>query len=540
MRALLIPTLLVPSLALAAQPAPKPNILLIVADDMGFSDPGCFGGEISTPNIDSLGYGGIRYTNFYNTARSWPSRASIMTGYYYQSVRGSSAADRPEGWSRAMPHYLSTAGYKCYLSGKWHVHEIPNPCADAGFDHSYNTTDLLSHYVPQDRIDDRPVEISDKDYFQERVATDRAIDLLRRHEADSPDSPFFLYLTYTAPHFPLHASQQDIDFYKGLYDGGWDQLRENRRKRLKELGLADYPLADMEPHARWHYQSDSSLLAKYGPGEVMQAGPWDDLTPEQKAFQSMKMEIHAAMVHRMDREIGRVLAELRQSGRLDNTLIIFLSDNGASAEMMIRGEGHDPDARPGSRYTHLCLGPGFATAVNTPLRRSKIWVHEGGISTPMIVNWKGHTGQGGGIRHATGHLIDLLPTFLEVAGVDPYAVAGQDYPKLHGLSLLPSFAKDAALKRDHLWFNHEGNYALHQGRWKITASELDGKYDWALYDLQKDRGESRDLSAEQPVRVGKMAARWQELTDGYKAQNPNPSKTQLIDGFPKKNPLQRD
>ena len=509
----------------------RPNIVMIVADDMGFSDLGCYGSEISTPNIDALAEKGLRYSQFYNCARSWPTRASIMTGYYYQSVLRSSAENRPEGWSRAIPHYLRTAGYRTYLSGKWHVVEMPNPCADAGFDRSYVTGYMLGQYTPKEIVDDKPVEVSAEGYDQATAMTERAIDMLRAHKADHAAEPFFLYLTYTSPHFPLHAPQEEIDKYKDRYKDGWDALRTRRLEGLRRTGIADCAIDTMESRARWRYQSDAFIRGCLGPGEVFEARPWDTLTEEQKAFQSMKMSIHAAMVDRMDQEIGRVMAELRKNGQLENTLVIFFSDNGASAEIIVRGDGHDPEARMGSKETHLCLGPGFATAANTPLRRSKIWVHEGGISTPMVVSWPKGIKARGEVRHAPAHVVDLLPTLLELAGgIDPAAVCGSTYPPLHGVSFTPTFRADVPLERDHIYFNHEGNYALRQGEWKIVSSEIDGKV-WSLYNVVEDRGETRDLTSADPARLERMAARWNDLTAQYRAQNPHPTKQQLIDGF---------
>lgn len=510
----------------------RPNILLIVADDMGYSDLGCFGGEISTPNLDTLASHGIRYTQFYNMARSWPSRASIMTGYYYQAVRQSTAQHRDEGWSRAIPHYLSTNGYRSYHSGKWHIHELPKPCADAGFDHSYHTGHMFNHYKPRDFADDKPIHPDTTNYYQATVATDNAIRMLREHAKENPQAPFFLYLTYTTPHFPLQAPQKDIDKYKGVYNEGWDVLREQRLARMKKMGIADCCMDTMESHARWHYQTDEEILKAFGPGEVLEAVPWDNLTDEQKTFQSMKMEIHAAMVDHMDQEIGRVLQELKNNGQFDNTVILFLSDNGCSAEMMVRGNGHDPQARMGSADTHLCLGPGFATASNTPFRRSKIWVHEGGISTPLIVHWGNGINTKGELRNDPAHIIDLLPTILELGGVDPYEVTGNNYPHLHGVSLVPSFEKEGAIEREFIYFNHEGNYALRQGDWKVVSSEIDGKV-WSLYNIAEDRGETNDLAGIYPERLKKMVAKWEELTVQYRAQNPRPTKPQLVDGFVK-------
>jgi arylsulfatase len=511
----------------------RPNILVIVADDMGFSDLGCFGGEISTPNLDQLAENGIRYTRFYNSGRSWPTRASLMTGYYYQAVQPSAADSRPTGWSRAVPHFLKPVGYKSYLSGKWHVHELPKPCTDAGFDHSYNTANMFNHYIPLDLSDEKPVQVDREGYYQAVAASDQAIKMLKSHKQNHAGAPFFMYLAYTVPHFPLQASREDVEKYKGRYREGWDKLREQRSANLKKLGIADCELDSLETRARWHYQDDKLLFDTFGPGEVLEAVPWETLTEEQKDFQAGKMAIHAAMVDRMDRETGRVLDQLRSSGDFDNTVIFFFSDNGCSAEMLVRGEGHDANVRMGSAGTHLCLGPGFASASNTPFRRGKIWVHEGGVSTPLIVHWGNGIKTKNELRHTPAHVVDIVPTLLDIAGkINPHETAGADYPPLHGKSIAPTFARDTNTGRDFIYFNHEGNYALTIGDWKIVTSEIDGKK-WSLYDLATDRGEVNDLSEVHPERTEKMIARWNTLTGQYRAQNPNPTPPQLVDGFVK-------
>jgi len=512
------------------EPEKQPNILVIVADDMGYSDLGCFGGEISTPNIDGLAADGLRFTQFYNTGRSWPTRAALMTGYYYPSVRKSNVSERPEGWSRSIAHYLRTVGYRSYHSGKWHVNELPKPHADAGFDHSYMTTYGASHFYPVDLEDDIQVSITDTvSYYQATAITDKALEYLKEHASQHSDNPFFLYLTYHTPHFPLHAPSENIAKYKDRYRSGWDKLREERYARLRELQIVDYEIADTEKSAVWLHQGKELLEKALGDGEVFAYTPWDSLTEQQKDFQATKMAIYAAMVDRMDEEIGRVLTHLRESGEFDNTLIFFLSDNGCSAEIMVRGEGHDPSAPAGSRFSHLSLGPGFAPASNTPLRRSKIWVHEGGISTPLIVHWGKGIKAKNELRHTPGHVTDLLPTILAAAGdIDPYAIAGADYPPLHGKSLTPAFATDSIIERDHIYFNHEGNYALRQGNWKIVTSAIDNHV-WSLYNIAQDRGERHDLAATNPEKLNELITRWEALTAQYSAQSQYPTPTQERD-----------
>ena len=508
----------------------RPNILLIVADDMGYSDPGCFGGEIETPNINSLAANGLRFTQFYNTGRSWPTRASLMTGYYYQAVRKSSAENRPEKWSRYIAHFLSSAGYHSYQSGKWHVSEMPKPHADAGFEHSYLTSYGASHFIPEDYVDDDLAAVDSTGYYQATAITYRAISMLKDHKSQYPNAPFFLYLTYHTPHFPLQAPPEDIEKYKNRYRNGWDKLREERLSRLRQTGIADYRPAVIEPQARWIYQDKTLLRDTFGTGEVYEYAHWETLTEEQKEFQATKMAIHAAMVDRMDQEIGRTLNQLRESGDFDNTVIFFLSDNGCSTEIMVRGEGHDRNAPIGSAKTHLCLGPGFAAASNTPLRRSKVWVHEGGVSTPLIVHWSKGLHAGNELRHTPAHLVDLAPTILELAGgIDPYDVAGTDYPALHGKSLLPAFSEDKTIERDYIYFNHQRNYALRMGKWKIVTSELD-HHKWSLYDISEDRGETSDLASVYPDQLKKMLDKWTSLTEEFRNLNQHPTQQQIADG----------
>jgi arylsulfatase len=511
----------------------KPNFVIILADDMGYSDLGCYGGEINTPNIDELARDGLRFTQFYNAGRCWPTRASLLTGYYYQAVRPSSANNRGEGWSRTIPQLLKPQGYRSYHSGKWHVLELPKPYTDGGFDQSYWVDNLLNHFDSKDYENDVPAkhDKNEKQYYTTTSITDHAIKELQDHRAQYPQQPFFLYLAYTSPHFPVQAFQEDIDKYKTTYQDGWDKMRERRLANLKRSGIVNCGLPELEKQARWYYQPDKMLLDTLGPGEVLEAIPWNTLIKEQQKFQSIKMSIHAAMIDRMDQEIGRVIRQLKEMNQFDNTVIFVLSDNGASAEMMVRGRGHNKNVRPGSEDSHLCIGPGWAAACNTPFRRSKAWIHEGGVSTPFIVHWTNGFKSKNGIRNNPGHLVDILPTILELAGnIDPYGEASEDYPKLHGASLVPSFYKDNSVIHDFIYFNHQGNYALRIGDWKLVESELDN-HKWSLYNLADDRSEKNDLSTKYPEQVKIMKVKWENLTKNYKAQNPCPTEAQSADGF---------
>ena len=365
----------------------RPNIVIVIADDMGYSDAGCYGGEIETPNLDRLASDGVRFTTFYNTGRCWPTRAALMTGYYPQQIRMDPPKGRLPEWTRTLPHYLAPLGYRSYHSGKWHVRGAPLPVKDGGFDRSYLVSDQDRFFSPRrTSLDDEalpPVDV-DAGYYATTAITDHAVEFLQRHHKAHAGEPFFLYLAYTAPHFPLHALQKDIDKYRDRYLEGWDVMREDRFKRLREGGFINTTLSEREPATKpaWNLP-EAELQDKIGPGEAGHAVEWTSLTGEQKRFQATKMAIHAAMIDRVDQETGRVLGQIRDMGVYDNTLIFFLSDNGASAEQIIRGDMHDKTAPAGSAMSYLCLGPGFSTAANTPFRRHKSWVHEGGISTPL-------------------------------------------------------------------------------------------------------------------------------------------------------------
>jgi len=505
-------------LATLGAPTPRPNFLVIVADDLGYSDLGCYGGEIATPNLDGLAAGGLRFTQFYNTARCWPTRAALLTGYYPQQVRMDPPKGRAPAWVRALPQLLKPLGYRSYHSGKWHVPGLPRSCADAGFDRSYRLEDHDRNFNPKKLLeDDQPLPPvpPDSGYYTATAFADHAIRCLKEHAAQYPDRPFFSYLAFTTPHFPLQAPADDIARYRDRYRAGWDVLRAERYRRLKAMGIVQCALSAPEPQIRAP-SGAPGIEKKIGPGEVVYALPWDQLTAEQRQFQAIKMAIHAAMVDRLDREVGRVLEQLKAMGAWDNTVVVFLSDNGASAEILVRGDGHDPNAAPGSAKSYLCLGPGWSTMCNTPFRRHKIWVHEGGISTPLIVHWPAGISARGQLRHDVGHVIDLVPTLLELAGAGSQA-RPTDAPPWPGVSLVPAFSRDGALKREELFFHHAGNRALRVGDWKLVSARDEGDR-WALYNLAQDRAESQDLAAQQPERVRQLAARWQALEDQFRRQ----------------------
>lgn len=509
------------ALALLAAPAPAkpPNVLLILVDDMGFSDAGCYGGEIATPNLDKLAASGLRFTQFYNTARCWPSRAALMTGYYAQQVRRDALPDEPKGkgrggsqgtrpaWAPLLPTRLRAAGYRSYHSGKWHIDGRP---LDNGFDRSLQLEDHNSYHHPRNILVDGsklPADDPRSNRYVTITTADHAIECLQSHAEQFADRPFFQYVAFTAPHFPLHALPEDIARYRTRYELGWDALRQARYERMRSLGLVDTPLSAPETTIGPPYDFPEAMK-KLGAGEINRPLAWNELTEVQRRFQAGKMAVHAAMVDRMDREIGRILVQVERMQATENTLIVFASDNGASAEIMVRGGGHDPQAPAGSDETYLCLGPGWSTCANTPFRRHKTWVHEGGIATPFIVHWPAGISGRGELRTAPGHLVDVVPTVLELAGL-PLPTADKT-PNLAGISLVPAFGHDVELKRNSLWWLHEGNRALRQGDWKIVAAKGEP---WQLFNLAEDRAETTDLADRHPDRLREMKQGWDARTD---------------------------
>ena len=480
----------------------RPNIVLFLADDMGYSDLGCYGGEVQTPNLDRLAHSGLRFTQFYNTARCWPSRAAILTGYYAQQVRrdtipglvaNGTEGVRP-GWAPLLPAYLRPLGYRSYHSGKWH---LDGKALENGFDRSYMLLDTDRHFNPREhREDDKslpPIE-PNTGYYSTTAIASHAITYLDEHAQRYGAQPFFEYVAFISPHFPLQAPAEDIAKYRGWFRQGWDSLREQRLWRMKRLGIVDCPLSARTPGVP----------------------AWSTLSSSEKAKWTAHMEVHAAMVDRMDHEIGRVVAKLRSMNALDNTVILFLSDNGASAEKLVRGDGNDPSAAPGSAASFICLEPPWANLANAPLRLSKIFTHEGGISTPLIIHWPRGIKAKNVLRRSPSHVIDLVPTILEIAGgAKPAKWNGLSAPAAPGHSLSPLFRNDGAVEHDYLWWFHSENRALRVGNWKLVSAGKNSP--WELYDLATDRGETHNLAAKDGGRVKNMAELWQARLEEFTA-----------------------
>lgn len=504
-----------------SSPLEKPNIVFIMADDMGHSDLGCYGAEIiETPNIDALAGDGLRFTNFYNTGRCWPSRTSLLSGYYphqvlsdqIQGVDYSAEEFSPvnEIW---LPTLLKEHGYSCYHSGKWHLfrrfpqrHEFTQ--SEVGFDRSYRTQDgrhLRPHLLLEDG-DSIPLPAPEEEYEASVAIVDFAIKYLEEHDNEKGNDPFFQYIAFIAPHFPLQALQKDIDKYREKFMLGWDELRIYRNENRLVMGFDNHDVYKLEPErfAPWNLTPEE-MVTQIDPDETGRAIPWEDLSLPQQEFQATKMAIHAAMITRMDHEVGRYVKALKEMGYLENTIIFFCSDNGASTEMMNRADKHTIGSVPGSADSYICLGPGWSTAANTPFRLHKTWLHEGGIATPLVVHWPKGIKDAGSFRSMPGHITDIAPTLLELAGGDPAELNGAF--EAPGISLRPFFNEEVLSERPPIFFHHENKKALRHGDWKITTIEEDGP--WELYDLSNDRGECVNLAEKHPEKLEELVALWE-------------------------------
>jgi arylsulfatase len=539
---------------LAAQD--RPNIILIMSDDMGFSDIGCYGSEIQTPVLDGLAEGGVRFSQFYNTGRCCPTRASLLTGLYpHQAGVGHMLGDTglsgyATGLNRncmTIGEVMKTAGYRTYITGKWHVTRETRPKDDTekfnwplqrGFDRFFGTIHGAgSFYDPNSLTRDNELIVPDSpDFFYTDAISEYAAQYVRDHAKDHGEKPFFMYVAYTAAHWPMHARPRNIKKYDGFYDAGWDAIRDARYKRVKELGLVDPSWAMTPRDAR--------------------SPAWEDATD--KEWEIALMEVYAAMVDCMDQGIGQIVGALKETDRFDNTLIFFLQDNGGCAEGMGRGNKvtykADPEkiepmqpgqlqydmipvrtrdgkpmrqgrgVMPGPADTYLGYGLSWANASNTPFREYKHWVHEGGIATPLIAHWpRGIAAdRKGKLDHQAGHLIDIMATCADVGGAKyPKEYRGEPITPLEGTSLRPAFGgKDLGRAKPIFW-EHEGNCALRDGKWKIVRKGNMGTGEntpWELYDMEADRTELNDLAAEMPERLKAMADAWEAMAVHSKAK----------------------
>jgi len=492
--------------------ADRPNILLIVADDLGYSDLGCYGGEIHTPHLDALAAGGIRLTRFYSIGRCCPSRACILTGQYPHRVGlGHMTQDigRPGYRGRVAPEaqtiaqVLQTGDYRSFIAGKWHLGtEDPT---QHGFEEFYGTLVSAKTFWDPDHFLRLPQGHPKRKYaagsfYGTDAVTDHAIDFLNQAR-ETPDKPWFLYLAYNAPHFPLQAPEQDIARYASRYHDGWDTAREKRLARMKKLGIVPES-TQLTPRSPWW---------DYGEVNTGTNPEWNSLPEDRRADLARRMAIYAAMVDRMDQNIGRVVSDLKQTGELKNTMIVFLSDNGACAEW--DPHGFDIKSSPnnilhttekiehmGEPGTFHSAGSGWANASNTPWRLYKHYVHEGGIASPCIVHFPGRWTRTGEIDHRRAHIMDLLPTIADVAGVEY-----QGQLKLPGQSLSRQLEGRDRVIRSAFYFEHEGNRAVLSGKWKLVA--LKGQ-PWELYDLKQDRTELNNLISEKPALAKTIARSW--------------------------------
>jgi arylsulfatase A-like enzyme len=500
-----------------------PNIVVIMADDLGFSDLGCYGGEIQTPNLDKLASAGLRFTQFNNTGRCWPSRASLLTGYYPQQIGRDKAPGIDGGggkkradWAMLVPEYLKNVGYRSYHSGKWHMDGMP---VESGFDRSYFLGDQGRFFSPKTHYENDkrlPLVEGGSGYYSTVEIANKTIEYLKEHHTDFGGIPFFSYVAFTAPHFPLHALPEDIKSIGNRYAAGWEKLRNDRWERIQELRIVNSELSKVEPQIGppYHFPKALEILGKE---EVNRPVAWDSLTRSQQLFQQDKMTIHAAMVERMDKEIGRIIEQLKEMNAFDNTLIIFLSDNGASAEIMVRDDGHDAKAERGSASSYLSLGPGWSNMCNTPFRRHKTWTHEGGTCTPLIAHWpKGITAKGA-LRQSHGHITDIVPTILDLAGVSSEKQPQVAFP---GRSLRPLLEEETNWEHP-IWYYHEGNRAIRVGDWKMVAAKNEA---WELFNLEEDRTESNNLAENEPKKVMELEKQWNKMLDEFREVTPYKSK----------------
>ena len=534
--------------ASAANPAPRPNIIIIMADDVGYSDLGCMGSEIATPTLDKLASEGIRFTQFYNLCRCCPTRASLLTGIYsHQAGVGHMVDDAGSDAYRGdlsprsvtIAEALKPAGYRTYAVGKWHVtpansaakmKDTHNWPLQRGFDRYYGTiVGSGSFWDPVGLVrDNKMITVANDSEYQPAngfyytdAITDHALRFIGENARDHASDPFFMYVAYTAAHWPMHAREEDIAKYKGRYDAGYQAIRNERFAKQKKLGVVD---------ASWAMSET--------------AGEWDKVANQ--AFEARCMEVYAAMLDSMDQGIGRIVADLKARGQFDNTLIFFLQDNGGCAELFGRtgpavprgsapslpamakdatitysGGQAPPQTRdgwpvrqgygtmPGPADTFVAYGREWANVSDTPFREYKHWVHEGGISTPLIAHWPAGivAGRNGTLENKPGHVIDLMATCVDLAGAHyPATAHGEIIPAMEGVSLRSAFQGKPFERTAPIFWEHEGNRAVRAGNWKLVSKYPGG---WELYDIPADRTEQHDVGEKNPEVVKALSALWE-------------------------------
>ncbi|WP_299556360.1 arylsulfatase [Seonamhaeicola sp.] len=491
----------------------RPNIILIMSDDMGYSDIAPYGGEISTPNLTELAQGGLKFTQFYNTARCCPTRASLMTGCYPQQA-GIGLMTNPPGAPTAedlgVPEYtgklnhntvtiaevLKRAGYATLMTGKWHLgyNDKNQWPVQRGFDQYYGYIAGAGNFFKPEHPrgiteGNEGITITDENYYTTDAFTNKAIEYIDKARAKDKTQPFFLYLAYNAPHWPLQAPKEDIDKYRGKYMEGWEKLRARRYERMKTMGLID---------ASWGLSEGDGIVA------------WDSLSDVKKKEMDLRMAIYAAMIDRMDQNIGRLVDHLKVKGLYDNTIIMFLNDNGACAEGGMLGWGK-PELLETKEGYYLSYGKAWANASNTPYRMYKHWVHEGGIGTPFIVHWPNGIPKNkkGSVINKYGFLPDIMATCLDIANAEyPKEFNGNRITSHAGKSLKPLFLDGSKqIHTEPIFFEHQGNAAVRLGNFKLVKDwERNRDDNWELFDLESDRTETNNLAVEMPEKTNEMIA----------------------------------
>jgi arylsulfatase A-like enzyme len=515
--------------------ADLPNVLIIMADDLGYSDLGCYGGELATPTLDLLAKKGLRYSSFYTSARCCPSRASLLTGLHpHQTGIGSFAtlkSDEDRGPAylghlnnscATLAEILKSSGYSTWMVGKWHM-GLPGPL-DRGFDNYFGYSNFLSH--SEDQWNPKPyvrlptnatAEIVDTEnaFYATDVFSEYAVEFLKQ-AIEQREKPWMLYLAHSSPHFPIQAPQADIDRFMPMYRKGWDVLRADRLERMKRLGLIpkDTPLPPREM-----VPVDNEAIANGFSGQPNPA--WDSLPAERQEDLARRMATYAAMVKHLDQGVERILALLEKNHELANTLVLFMSDNGACYEWGPFGfdlesrkgattlHKGDALAKIGQPGTYSSYGSGWANLGNTPFRLYKHFCHEGGIRSPLIAYWPKGISKGGKILDDPIHLMDIVPTVLEMTGIPyPSTFRGRSLLPLEGTSLLPTFRGERLPERA-LAFEHQSARGLRRGEWKIAwGKRMTTEPRWELYNLAKDVTEQKDVAKDNPDVVKQLSQAW--------------------------------